>query len=164
MGNISKCIQLLCLLFESFKQKPQSAHSGGKNQRTIEKHKKNHTSKKRQTAKIFINPKTPPNQTTNGNTDLWRIQPHLFSTFPVLRVYRACQQISKEEHGWPKGAANLFLYHCKTTAVPSQPLGSIEALHPVFTWLGSSSSSSSPALLDAWSLVTTHISAFTGYH
>lgn len=56
MGNISKCIQLLCLLFESVKQKPQSAHREKKSTHDRKKTQEKSHKQKRQTAKIFINP------------------------------------------------------------------------------------------------------------
>lgn len=58
MGNISKCVQLLCLLFESVKQKPQSAHRK-KNQPMTEKIQEKSHKQKRQTARILRNPKNP---------------------------------------------------------------------------------------------------------
>lgn len=100
MGNISKFIQLFCLLFERVKQKPRSAH----------RKKKSHKQKDK-----LLGLKKKKSINLKG------LQPRLFSSFPVFRVHRASQRIGKEERGRPMETANSSLHPCKATAVTSQP-------------------------------------------
>lgn len=86
MGNISKFIQLFCLLFEGVKQKPQSAHRG-KNPTQQKKNQRKTTQAKRQT--VRVKKKGRWEHGSEGFATMF-VQ-HLF---PVLRVHRAFQWIA----------------------------------------------------------------------